>query len=412
MDPTVTRGAVNSTLVGAIVQPDRAAARLIPSEAVDIIRDPAALSGRTWSNMPAPSGSRTSKTSKAETPAPAAPAADRPSLPETGARPTVLESLLELAARQRQLEAFRERAEERRDKVDPAVYARVLADYQARLAALRAEAAPLKRQLRADYDTLQASCARLRQRLDQARLDKEELEFRRELGELDQQAFEERVEAPAGVVAECEAELAGLEAQGARFLEALGGDVVDGDEGDTAVTGGMPVSDAPAQAPAGAPPPATPAAAVPAPAAAMPDLDPEATVLGVTQFLPPDALAEAPPSAHGDDDDAGQTIIMPDATLTIQDSGQEAGAPVEYRLAAFNYLGRAEGNQVQLTRGGVSRRHALIALAGPRGYSIKDLQSQNGTFVNGERIEEVLLADGDRITVGDAELTFRLSPPR
>jgi hypothetical protein len=64
--------------------------------------------------MPAQSGSRASKTSKADPPAPAAPMADQGPPPETGADPTVLDALLELAARKRQLEAFRERAEGRR----------------------------------------------------------------------------------------------------------------------------------------------------------------------------------------------------------------------------------------------------------------------------------------------------------
>ena len=55
----------------------------------------------------------------------------------------------------------------------------------------------------------------------------------------------------------------------------------------------------------------------------------------------------------------------------------------------------------------MSRRHALI-VASPSGYTIKDLKSQNGTFVNGESITECTLANGDVIWIGDAKLMFRL----
>jgi pSer/pThr/pTyr-binding forkhead associated (FHA) protein len=39
---------------------------------------------------------------------------------------------------------------------------------------------------------------------------------------------------------------------------------------------------------------------------------------------------------------------------------------------------------------------------------IQDLHSQNGTYINGERItESASLNDGDRVTLGDAEFVFQ-----
>ena len=89
---------------------------------------------------------------------------------------------------------------------------------------------------------------------------------------------------------------------------------------------------------------------------------------------------------------------------------EEEGGSTEFRLAASNHVGRTMDNQVQLVCAGVSRRHALIALGADRLYVIKDLQSQNGTFVNGEPITEARLADGDRIKIGEADLLFRFIP--
>ena len=62
----------------------------------------------------------------------------------------------------------------------------------------------------------------LRQRMDVAKLEKEELEFRRDLGELDDAEFARRVEAPSAILKQCQSELDGLEAQAARFLGGFG----------------------------------------------------------------------------------------------------------------------------------------------------------------------------------------------
>jgi pSer/pThr/pTyr-binding forkhead associated (FHA) protein len=55
----------------------------------------------------------------------------------------------------------------------------------------------------------------------------------------------------------------------------------------------------------------------------------------------------------------------------------------------------------------VSREHAAILyFAGE--FFIEDLQSGNGTFVNGKRIERVRLRYGDRIRIGNQEMIFRV----
>jgi two-component system cell cycle response regulator len=62
-------------------------------------------------------------------------------------------------------------------------------------------------------------------------------------------------------------------------------------------------------------------------------------------------------------------------------------------------LGRREGSDVQLRDDGISRRHAAILVEG-EGAVIRDLGSQNGTYVDGKRVEEVRLADGARVQLG------------
>jgi uncharacterized RDD family membrane protein YckC len=54
----------------------------------------------------------------------------------------------------------------------------------------------------------------------------------------------------------------------------------------------------------------------------------------------------------------------------------------------------------------VSRRHAVIELRGSQ-YFIRDCNSSNGSLVNGDRVNEKSLRDGDLVAIGTARLLFR-----
>ena len=68
-------------------------------------------------------------------------------------------------------------------------------------------------------------------------------------------------------------------------------------------------------------------------------------------------------------------------------------------------IGRVEGNDIVVSDPGVSRVHARIDRTGDQ-YQITDLQSTNGTYVNGERIQTVVLRNGDHISVGSNTFIF------
>lgn len=69
-------------------------------------------------------------------------------------------------------------------------------------------------------------------------------------------------------------------------------------------------------------------------------------------------------------------------------------------------IGRDPQNDIVLDDRPVSRKHAEIRLRLGR-YTLYDLQSTNGTYVNGRRIAEVVLSDGDRITISGNEMVLR-----
>lgn len=73
-------------------------------------------------------------------------------------------------------------------------------------------------------------------------------------------------------------------------------------------------------------------------------------------------------------------------------------------------LGRAPEAAIRVDSGGVSRRHAQLERQGPL-FAIRDLDSRNGTFLNGRRIAHAALSESDVLRLGDAiGLVERVDP--
>jgi transcriptional regulator with GAF, ATPase, and Fis domain len=70
-------------------------------------------------------------------------------------------------------------------------------------------------------------------------------------------------------------------------------------------------------------------------------------------------------------------------------------------------IGRDESNQLGLVDTAVSRRHCTIEQVGEQ-YEVVDLDSRNGTFVNGIPVGRKIVEHGDMIRVGKSELVFLL----
>jgi hypothetical protein len=108
-------------------------------------------------------------------------------------------------------------------------------------------------------------------------------------------------------------------------------------------------------------------------------------------------MAPASPAA------AAQPARKSHALLLLQTPNGPQPIPLESTALS---LGRGLGNDVILEDTRVSRHHAQLRYR-QRRFWITDLGSTNGTFVNGERVSETALRDGDLISLGGLELTFR-----
>ena len=69
-------------------------------------------------------------------------------------------------------------------------------------------------------------------------------------------------------------------------------------------------------------------------------------------------------------------------------------------------IGRQPDNVFCVDNPAVSGHHARVYAEGDH-YVIEDIESFNGTYVNGQRISKVTLKDGDNVTIGKHTIEFR-----
>ncbi len=81
------------------------------------------------------------------------------------------------------------------------------------------------------------------------------------------------------------------------------------------------------------------------------------------------------------------------------------GKWAQFPLGTRTTLGRHPENNIRLSDREVSKEHAAIERNGAA-YVLRDLGSSNGTFVNGRRIRELKLREGDELVVGNCRLVF------
>ena len=190
--------------------------------------------------------------------------------------------------------------------------------------------------------------------------------------------------------------------------------------GEVAIEAGYGPAEAPrAEPPPAAEPPPLPAAAVEAAAAEpiepLPGLDG-----GPPGALVPESRAEQPiePPAQPSADAIG---VAAPATSAVASSEEPALAPVPHAYLeivgpgrpsermtvgrAMIRIGRGPDNDLVVADSRASRQHGTIALRhGLLVYT--DLDSTNGSFVNGTRVAQIALGPGDVVRVGDTTITI------
>ena len=100
-----------------------------------------------------------------------------------------------------------------------------------------------------------------------------------------------------------------------------------------------------------------------------------------------------------------QTPILP---LLIAEAGPDRGREITVPEGEIS-LGRSSQNDVCLVDPILSRHHCRVSFHGGV-LSIEDLDSANGTLVNGDEVKQAELHNGDTVTIGDTVLRVRHAP--
>ena len=112
-------------------------------------------------------------------------------------------------------------------------------------------------------------------------------------------------------------------------------------------------------------------------------------VVGAFESVHNDTLSG--PRSHGD-----ELVIV---------SGQSAGARFELTNESTS-VGRHENSDLLLDDVSVSRHHAIFTRTASGRITLRDLNSLNGTYVNGARVEETPLHSADEVQIGKFKLVF------
>ena len=299
------------------------------------------------------------------------------------------------------------RLAEEKNKVSEVVHARVRRDYEAQQTALEEEAAPLVVQARAEYSKLAELLGEIEDASQTTKLEEEELELRHRLGEFDEEEFKNRA---AKIQTRLKAQKRDLgEATKVRkkFLAAF-------DSEDELTAGAPPVKEVSPVTKEVIPPPVPKEeAAIPKTMATpMPEIPHPEPVAAKNKGKGKEEKKKkkekaAEPAVVSSAADAGpaRTQLLAIARL-VQLDGETKG--VEHPVQPITTFGRGADNQIQIDESAVSRHHAQITLE-VEGFVIRDLDSQNGTYVNGDPVKERRLVNGDRLQIGTARYVFRPS---
>jgi uncharacterized membrane protein len=126
----------------------------------------------------------------------------------------------------------------------------------------------------------------------------------------------------------------------------------------------------------------------------------EASIIKATEIAHEPALTESSPLVE-----TGEIIVDHPVPITLNiENGRRAGS--FFAVSSSSRIGRAPDNDIVLNVDTVSSYHAEIIVKDNR-FFIKDLDSTNGTKINGIRVTESVLELGDKLQIGETELSIQ-----
>ncbi len=352
-----------------------------------------------------------------------------------------IDDLIELKKERDVLIERLDRLDDEKSAVSQVVLDRVRGDYESQQSELAKQAAPLKEHARGEFAKLEELLAAAQDALRSTALDREEIELRHQVGEFGDAEFTQHRDEIAEKHDQQEQDLTQIEEVRESFVAAF-----DSEEDLAAPPPAEAEPEQPEQPPANVEQDVyetqeterkqvaqtkdeedeedqedqedQETVAENGDVAAEPDSDgtviepydsPEEEGPSEMQPMPPDAvptggtvLLSVPAAPPGEMPELGGTTILQQARLVPV---EPIAGGSEFSIEPVTTIGRTKENLIRVDEPAVSRGHAQISLTND-GYLLRDLGSENGTFVNGERIDTRLLEEGDRIQIGTVRFVF------
>jgi len=324
-----------------------------------------------------------------------------------------------------------EKIEANKSQVNPTVYERVKADYQQRLEEVTKHLMDKKQAIDSELETLYTARAKIAEQLESQQHALEEIKFRNTLGEFSEDEYQSKTKERQDIIGKFETAINSVTANISRYesifheeAELLGVEAATPDmESSTAIsldeeheqgdTGRVDISELPEleeeegeeeegeeikEAPEEKPYEEEPLRT-----------DEEGYILnemegGYFAESEEGVTTEDSQTVRADiDQEPPKKAELPRARVVII-SGDQAGAA--YPLKDTVSIGRADSCTIVLKDAKTSRQHAQIQQHGAE-FIIVDLSSSNGTFVNGQRVDEHVLQNNDEVQIGDYILQFQ-----
>ncbi|MFC1610454.1 FHA domain-containing protein [Myxococcota bacterium] len=355
---------------------------------------------------------------------------DEVQYPELRIDPELMDKLRDIVARREEVQELVRKAEASKTKVKPAIYSKVVTDYQNRLKSIAGEFAPVSEDVKRGLEEIQTREQDIRARLQEVTDDLEEQRFRCQLGEfatdelepmeqemLDvQRELNDQIDVLEGTYEECsrclrEDHMVEEKKEGESKPSEAPADTVmsEADSIVAQITGeAQPLAKAPspppppeAQVETMPPPPAPAEAEASAPAkpetpAAKPEKKPAAAK---EKGPPPPAKEKADPLPKADSKAEKAGAVA--AIKLLKKNGDAEVYPLKSEKLS---IGRSSKSDIVLKVAGVSRTHAHVVKTGHGQYTIIDTSGGGGITINGKKQKKATLKHGDRITIASIEM--------
>ncbi|MBI5299926.1 MAG: FHA domain-containing protein [Deltaproteobacteria bacterium] len=293
----------------------------------------------------------------------------------------LLEDSLKLKEERRILKERLQKIEANRSEVSATVFEKVHGDYLTRLQNVTDQLLAKKQDIDRELGTLYDTRDKIEGNLKNHKHTLEELQFRHKLGEFTKEEFHSKAKIEEDKIARFEQVLAGVQSNIKRYEGLFEGDEdLFGEK--SKETGPLSVAEE------------------------IDEWEQEEKDFQEPTPIHPEKSSES----IGTPQDASwleatKPNLETHPTLTIIAGHENVGK--SFQIQGTLTIGRSHTNQVILKDAKASRQHAEIRLQGNE-YVLIDLNSSNGSMVNGHKVTEQILAPDDEIQIGDFVMQFQM----